>query len=679
MDSEAGGGDRLPYWPALDGLRGVAVAAVLLFHGGFVWAEGGYLGVSAFFTLSGFLITSLLLTEWRNTGRISLRHFWARRLRRLMPAALLALAGIVVFGAFVADADQLRDLRADVVSALGYAANWRFIFSGQTYADLFAAPSPVQHFWSLAIEEQFYLCFPVMVLVALRVGARRGLSVMLLAAALISIGVGRWLLEAGASADRLYYGTDTRAFELLVGALLAVVVARVAHPQRRWESIAVQTSGALALVAMLTLWATIAQSDRWLHQGYLVIHAGLAAAVIAAAVQPSGPVRALLGRESVRRLGVISYGVYVYHWPVFLWLDTERTGLSRPSLFAVRVIVTVGLAVCSYHLIERPIRSGRRLTGFRPWAVAPAVAVSVCVALVVVTSNPPPPAIVYSAVFDDAAQRAAPSQLLAASQPVTSEVAPATPVAAPPSTAAAAPPSTVAPAPVRIVVLGDSVGQTVGRGIERWAARTGAAVVRNAAIGLCAIGRGGQIHLFDTGPLNQKGCVDYPARWGVEHFEPDLVVVLSTLWEVAPRRQPDWDDVRQFDEPEYQRWLKDEYVAAVHYLVSSGARVVWLTAPCAETPLSRAKFWSNEGGETAAVVSLNRIISSLPEVAPPGQLRVADLFTRVCPDGEFTPQLGDVEDARPDGLHFSDAGADVVTEWLCPWLVADPATCSRSR
>jgi peptidoglycan/LPS O-acetylase OafA/YrhL len=147
---------RLNHLPALDGIRGVAVAAVLLFHAGFSWAKGGYLGVSIFFTLSGFLITSLLVREWGSDHRIDLRAFWARRFRRLMPAALVTLAGVCVLAWALGSHEQLHTLRLDVWAAVAYVANWRFLYAGRSYADLFAAPSPVQHFWSLAVEEQFY-------------------------------------------------------------------------------------------------------------------------------------------------------------------------------------------------------------------------------------------------------------------------------------------------------------------------------------------------------------------------------------------------------------------------------------------------------------------------------------------------------------------------------------------
>jgi peptidoglycan/LPS O-acetylase OafA/YrhL len=615
-------------------LRGLSVAAVLAFHSGFGWAAGGYLGVSAFFTLSGFLITTLLLTEWRETGWISLRHFWSRRLRRLMPAALVGLAMIVLFGVAIADADQLRELRGDVLAALCYVANWRFIYSSQSYADLFAEPSPVLHFWSLAIEEQFYFLFPLVAVAALRRRGPRAFQWTLVVLAAASVAAGLWLLATEASVDRLYYGTDTRAFELLVGALLACALARGATaptPRSRFGTAALRAAGALALAAMLFLWATVAQSDRVLHRGGLWFHALLAAIVVAAAVQPRGPVRVVLAREPLRRLGLISYGVYVYHWPVFLWLDAERTGLSQVPLFAVRAATTLALAALSYHLLERPIRDGQRLAGRRPLVAAPVLAGAVCVALVAVTADPPAPAIVYEAVRQDR------------------------PLPPPPSLQSAS-----GSAPPRVLIVGDSVAETVGRGIERWGATTRKAVVLNAGLGFCAIGRGGVAYIFGTRPKDQVGCNDWSKRWDVEGFRPDVVVVLSTLWELFPRELPQWDGRRSIGDAEYDRWLISEYTAAVDFLASRGARIVWLTMPCTK---------NKSADEIEKIRYLNRMIKGLEVRVPPESLRVVDLYARVCPNGSFTRSLGGIDDARADGLHFTDGGSDWLAAWLGPQLI----------
>src|SRR4051794_6618741 len=265
----------LPRVRALDGLRGLAVAGVLAYHCGFGWARGGFLGVSLFFTLSGFLITSLLLTEHAGSGRIGLGAFWARRARRLLPAAMVALGGIVLFGATIATGSQLRALRGDVLGALGYVANWRFVLAGTSYGDLWSSPSPVQHFWSLAIEEQLYLVLPLVVVLAFAVtkGRLRGVAVALGIALAASVAA-TFLVH---DQLRAYYGTDVRAAELLAGALLAVAVA--ARPTLRIRS----SAGVLALVALLLAWSTTTQSDARLYRGGFLVHAALAVVVILAA------------------------------------------------------------------------------------------------------------------------------------------------------------------------------------------------------------------------------------------------------------------------------------------------------------------------------------------------------------------------------------------------------------
>jgi peptidoglycan/LPS O-acetylase OafA/YrhL len=376
--------------PALDGVRGMAVVAVLLFHGGFTWARGGWLGVSIFFTLSGFLITNLLVSEWSATGTISLPTFWSRRFRRLMPAALAGLAVIALYGWLFASPEQLRHLRGDLFAALGYVANWRFLLTDLSYADLFAAPSPVQHFWSLAIEEQFYVVYPLVAFGALRLGGRRTLTLVLSGAAVVSLVVAA--LQR-ANLDRVYYGTDTRMLELLAGALFALWWSasprRRAGPRPGVPRLLLSVTGVAALAASVLLWPNIGQADRSVTRGVLPLQAVLSVLLIAAASRPTLLARVFAWRPLVG-LGLISYGLYLYHWPIFLVLTPERTDLSTGPLFAVRIAATLAAALTSYVLLEQPIRRRRVLLTRRMVTSAVMAGVAgVLVATVAVTWSPP--------------------------------------------------------------------------------------------------------------------------------------------------------------------------------------------------------------------------------------------------------------------------------------------------
>ena len=291
---------RRRYIPALDGLRGAAIAAVLLFHHGLEGARGGFLGVSLFFTLSGFLITSLILAEHGDDGRIDLRAFWVRRLRRLMPAALLGLVLALGTTVVAVPAAQRAAAVTDIQAALIWLANWRFVLADAPYADVGTLPSPVLHYWSLAIKEQFYLVLPVLAIVCLRRGRRT------LTAALVAITLGSLALQVVLPADdRVYYGTDTRAAELALGGLTAV---------------------GLVSVAVLT-------------------------GAIGGRFVPR-----LLAWRPLRWLSLVSYGLYVIHFPVFLVLTPDRLGLGGVGTLAVRVAVSLLLATASLYLIEQPIR-----------------------------------------------------------------------------------------------------------------------------------------------------------------------------------------------------------------------------------------------------------------------------------------------------------------------------------
>ena len=217
----------IAYQPALDGLRGVAVLAVLLYHGGVTWMRGGFLGVDLFFVLSGYLITTLLFVEWGRRRSIDLIAFWIRRARRLLPALALLVIGVMAYAAVVAGASEAGRIRGDGLASIFYVANWRFVASGQSYFDQFTTPSPLRHMWSLAIEEQFYLLWPVVVLALLKWRPSLRLFERLFAGgAIVSAVLMAVLYHPGDDPSRVYYGTDTRAQALLVGGTLAAILIR---------------------------------------------------------------------------------------------------------------------------------------------------------------------------------------------------------------------------------------------------------------------------------------------------------------------------------------------------------------------------------------------------------------------------------------------------------------------
>ena len=359
----------LAHHRGLDGLRGVAVILVIIFHSGLGWLPGGFLGVSVFFTLSGFLITSLLINECENTGRIDLKAFWGRRLRRLAPASLVVIAGVVGLASWLSTSIEASRIKGDAISATLYFSNWRFIYSGHSYGELFASPSPLQHLWSLSIEEQLYVIVPVVIAGLFALGLRRR-----------AIGIVFLIAVAGStiatmftnSHELIYYGTHTRAAELLLGSALACLFGH------RIERLAVQKAKPLSTMYIVPLLGVIVRArfssvdSPWVYSGLLTLFAGLSAICLIASVH-AGPVRSILSSSPLVRIGEVSYGLYLIHWPVIVWLNSERVDLQPTALFGVQVIVTVILTVASYWLIEQPIRRRKVLLSVR-WAASTFVA-----------------------------------------------------------------------------------------------------------------------------------------------------------------------------------------------------------------------------------------------------------------------------------------------------------------
>jgi peptidoglycan/LPS O-acetylase OafA/YrhL/CubicO group peptidase (beta-lactamase class C family) len=347
------------YLPGLDGLRALAVIAVMLYHADLP-VFGGYLGVESFFVLSGFLITTLLWNEWQQHEHIAYRSFWLRRMRRLLPALVVVLAGVLLAGLFLPD--TLHDLQRETLAALGYATNWYFIASEQSYFDALERPSLLQHLWSLAIEGQFYLLWPLIFAVVIRFLRRKGTIALSLLLAAGSTALMVMLYTPGSDPSRIYYGTDTRVSALLIGAALALLWRPAALPKldRPGARVALDGFGLVALITLLVLYGVLNDQNPWLYRGGFGIVALATAIVTAVVIHPAARLLPwLLERAPLRWIGLRSYSLYLWHWPVFM---LTRPGVdligNEWAIQAMRFALSLLLAMLTYSMVEEPIRRG---------------------------------------------------------------------------------------------------------------------------------------------------------------------------------------------------------------------------------------------------------------------------------------------------------------------------------
>lgn len=614
------------YLPALDGLRGLSVAAVLFFHAGHY--RGGFLGVDLFFVLSGFLITSLLIKEIDATSTVAVVRFWGRRFRRLLPAVLVSLVGVtlLVF-AFGSVAEQAAALD-DGPWAQFYLANWHALSKPGGYWASFELPRVFGHLWSLGIEQQFYVIWPLAMLGVARLGRHRErwLAVGCAALAIASLLQSLRLFDP-TNPTRVYMGTDTRASSLLLGALCATSFVRgTAGIVSRRLGRLVDIPLVAMLVGFAVAWGLVdGTSSPWLFQGGLFVHSLLAAVlvVLSAETRESWTGR-FLGHGALRWLGTVSYSLYLWHWPIFVLLSPERTNIDGWPLVVLRITVSVAAAWLSKVLVEDPIRfRAGWMRGRAGFATFVAAMVGVGAFWVLVPEPDTAPAAFDPSTITVATTIAPPSP---SSVPTTTPDATAdsTPTGTPAPTDET---STTAPLPSvsRVLLLGDSVLYDASPGVVAALESAGLTVQNNSFPGAGLLS-----DQMDVGPLY---------RDSLAQFRPDLVVYQFSLWD---RGTPD----EQFA----------AYEAFAQQVNDAGAQLLFVTEPPIRTDLS--------GG----------IIAQLPDVA--ARVVAEDPARRGLLDStavwgtEFALDIdGDsVPERKPDGVHICPSGSARFGAWLAAEL-----------
>ena len=642
------------YVPALDGIRAIAVLGVLLFHFGVTWLAGGLLGVDVFFVLSGFLITALLLQEKSSTGTLNFGRFYARRAKRLLPALLLMILLVAVYAGWYAEPDTLPSIRSDVLSTVGYFSNWHFIFTHQSYFQRFGPPSPVLHTWSLAVEEQFYLAWPAVTWLVLRRYRRRGLAV---AAGVGVVGsfASTFILSLGAAGTtRLYYGTDVRVQELMAGALLAILRPAVSGWLQRRQTAASRPAsaswivGGAGLVGLIWMFHAVSGNGPFLYRGGFLLVAAATVGLIAVSVyEPGHPVARALALPPVRYVGRISYGLYLYHYPLFLLLDSRRVGISGSGLLLIRLAATFAVAVASFHLVELPVRNGRlirrRSAPRRLLLGVPAGAALAVTAIVLATTLPSSS---LSGSVSAASARSAASMF----------AVPRTP-----------PPGLTGVHRVRVLLLGDSMAMTLGVGLGRDAGAWGVDIINHGAIG-CDLDWTQTVNFQNQTDIAAQGCKDWPTVWKglIEQYRPDVVAILLGRFEYQNRLMNGrWYTVGQAP---WDRLITSRMQQAIKLVSSDGARVAMLTLPYVTqtTNAPNGQPWDvNQPSRTRAWnADVRRAAAAFPGVAS-----VVDLNRMIDPGDRYTSYIDGVRVRDYDNEHFSLAGGLYLRPFLLPAFV----------
>jgi peptidoglycan/LPS O-acetylase OafA/YrhL len=629
---------------------------VLAQHGGIPGMGGGFLGVDVFFVLSGFLITSLLLDELGRAGRIDLTGFWIRRARRLLPALVLMVLAVGAARELL-PAQALTGLRDDALAAFVWVANWRFVAQKTDYFTQGAPPSPLQHAWSLGVEEQYYFVWPILLiavtlLLAARAkryfrratvgGVRFTVFVIATFGTLVS-AVLAVVLATDATRDRVYFGTDTRVQALLIGSAASALLVRDWPSlnrgwcliRSRWGRRVARALPVVGLVGLAAATHYATGSAGEFRHGLLIGVAVAAVAVVAAVtLEQRGVIARILALPPLVWLGAISYGVYLWHWPIFLALSGERTGLSGLPLFAARCGATLAVAAASWWLIEQPIRrwrpSGIPLLPLAAASVASAAAVT----LMVIPVN------------------TGPGLRETGLPPGLSAVAAVSP--SPPGNGRPKPRDPKRP--FTVSVFGDSIGWTW---MHYLPPTPGFSFLDHTVIG-CSLVRGTPYRYIGQTLDQRPECDTWPTRWStqVSQDQPDVALLVIGRWETVDRvNEGQWTHI---GDPTFDAYLNAELERALTIAGSTGVRVVVASVPYSrdgERPDGR--LYPED--QPDRVNQWNTMLRNT--VSRHSGVQILDLNKKLCPDGVYTAKVDGIK-VRSDGVHLTPEGV----KWLTPWL-----------
>jgi len=672
---------ELGHVAGLDGIRGIGVVIVLLYHHSITWITGGELLVSMFFTLSGFLITRLLVAEWGRKGTVSLRSFYDRRVRRLFPASFALLLGVaVLWTAFPGSGRRFAPW--EWLSGLFYFENVYLQSAGKDYGGLFGLGNPLQHLWSLSLEEQVYLVFPVLVLFMLKGRHTKAavwrLFAVLAAMATVGFALGGLYMTRAPLWDELpglaskcdgsscaYYATEVRVAEFLLGAAFAVLWSVWKYAPRVIDTLKRPIFVALSwpfLVFSYAVWWNLGWRNEYadvffpwgvLFNGFLTI------GLILFSLADVGMTKFLALRPIVW-MGHTTYTIYLVHWPVFLWWESLRIDVSFPRwripivdwvlvdrfwTFCIKTGITLAIVTALYYALEDPVRkrkmwAGRRLYG---WLTVMAVVGVLVVAL----------GVDRRASADDLLSTLDRDALLLQQRII--EDLPAVPPDAPNTS------EVDAGLPARVLFVGDSQSWVLVAGLDDWGVDHGVFLASSPGVG-CGIGSDTRIEYLGIESDGRAGCAEWRDALPniVDKLKPNVVVIVGGTADLSNRVLPGtstWSHVGEFD---YDTWLRSEMEAFVDVVAATGADVMWFSSPSVDLPYIAGETGIPPFDEASPerTERYNEIIRGVS--ADDERVTFADFASavRAHPGGEFEPRM------RPDGAHIDLKYAPELIDWI---------------